>query len=205
MTYRAADRATWNAIFRAVPGDWFSAGPSDAMVRCLSFFRQHQPRRLLDVGAGIGRWAIYLARNGIAPNVALDSAARGSRVTAEWAAREGLRVVAATGDAVALPFVDRSFDAILAALVLENLDRRDQLTAMAELRRVADRGAHGFFVFNPILTDAEIEALAHAGNPTRTCHIESCTDDEITEMLAGWQTVERGKTEEGFRYVAAWT
>jgi ubiquinone/menaquinone biosynthesis C-methylase UbiE len=196
MTYRAADRVTWNAIFQTVPGDWFAAGPSDAMVRGLSFFRQHQPRRLLDVGAGIGRWAIYLARNGIAPSVALDSAHRGSRVTAEWAAREGLRVVAATGDAVALPFVDRSFDAVLAALVLENLNRRDKLTAMAELGRVADRATHGFFVFNPILTDAEIEALAESGNPTRTCHIEPCTNDEITEILAGGQTLERGKTTE---------
>ena len=203
MTYRAADRATWNAIFQTVPEGWFTADPSDGMVRCLAFLRQRPIRRLLDIGAGIGRWAIYLARNGVEPIVTLDSAYRGSRVTFEWAWRERLNVRAAAGDAVAIPFFDFSFDAILAALVLESLDRRDKHTAIAQLRRVTERHARGFFLFNPVLTEAEIEALEDSDNPTQTCHIAPCTDDEITDMLAGWQTIERGKTEEGFRYITA--
>jgi ubiquinone/menaquinone biosynthesis C-methylase UbiE len=203
MTYRIKDRETWNAIFGGVPPDWFAAGPSDAMVRSLAFFRERSARRLLDLGAGIGRWSVYFARHGIAPIVAVDCAQRGAKITSDWAAREELGIDAVVGDAVALPFADGSFDAILVALVLENLNRHDRRTVVDEIRRVTTTGAPGFFVLNPILTEAEVTALTASGNPTATCHIEPCTDEELAALLSEWQTIQRGTTDERFRFVGA--
>jgi ubiquinone/menaquinone biosynthesis C-methylase UbiE len=185
MGYRTRDREIWDGIFEAVPDEWFTAGPSDAMVRCLAFFRRTPGRRVLDVGAGIGRWAVYLARNGIHPIVALDYAPHGSRVTRAWARREGLAIDAATGDAVALPFASGTFDAIVAALVLENLNRQDKQTAIGDLQRVAMPQGRAFFVFNP--QPSSFATCDDSDNPTGHCHIEPSTDEEISGLLAGWQ------------------
>jgi ubiquinone/menaquinone biosynthesis C-methylase UbiE len=203
MRYRIQDREIWDGIFHAVPDEWFTAGPSDGMIRCLAFFRERPVRRLLDVGAGVGRWAVYLAQHGVQPIVALDYALNGSRTTAEWGRREKLPIDAVAGDAVAIPFVDRAFDAILAALVLENFDASDKRAAITDMRRVTMAGARAFFLFNPLPTDAETAALGDSDNPTRHCHIEPCTDQEITDLLSDWQTFERGTTREGFRFVRA--
>jgi ubiquinone/menaquinone biosynthesis C-methylase UbiE len=203
MSYRIDDRRTWNNIFGSIPEEWFAAPPSDAMVRCSASYQQRAVKRLLDVGAGIGRWSVHLARHGLPSVVAMDSAVGGARITASWATRESLAITVVAADAVAIPFADSSFDAVVAALVLEHLDARDRRTAVAEIERVTTSGAFGFFVFNPILTQAEELAVADAGNPTAGCHMTPCGDEEIHTLLGGWNVIERATSNERLRIVAA--
>lgn len=90
--------------------------------------------RVLDVGCGQGRHAFAAARRG-ARVVALDHEASDCKDTA--AAFEGEGGVV-TGDGLALPFGDASFERVIASEVLEHVP--DDRSAMAELARVLRPG-----------------------------------------------------------------
>mgnify|MGYP003866247901 CR=1 FL=1 len=90
--------------------------------------------RILDLGAGVGRHALWLARAGFA-------------VTAVDAAPEGLAVIAAAGgvetclaEMTALPFEDHSFDHVLSWNVIYHGDEEVVQNAIAEIRRVLRPG-----------------------------------------------------------------
>jgi SAM-dependent methyltransferase len=95
--------------------------------------------RLLDVGAGWGRWSVAAARLGyrptaVEPQIDLCLAAR--RVGASLDA--DLRVVAAGG--TALPFADDAFDVAFSYSVLQHFDKRAARMTMAEMMRVTRPG-----------------------------------------------------------------
>jgi SAM-dependent methyltransferase len=100
---------------------------------------------VLDAGTGFGRHAFELARRGY-HTVALDQAGDEVEAThstmmamAETGEVEQKHVVGVVrGDATALPFPDRTFDAVVTSEVLEHIP--DDVGAIAELRRVLRRG-----------------------------------------------------------------
>ena len=89
-------------------------------------------RRVLDVGAGTGAASRALMVAGARDVVAVDAAVG---MLAYVAAD---RPPAAAGDARALPFADRSFDAAVAAFSLNHLT--DPATGLREMARVTRRG-----------------------------------------------------------------
>ena len=100
--------------------------------------------RLLDLGCGFGRHAYEAARRG-ALVVACDLApAELAQVRATFAAMSEAgeqyfgTCQATRGDATRLPFLDGSFDRIIASEVLEHVDSDDQ--ALAELARILRPG-----------------------------------------------------------------
>ena len=200
--YQRRDRATWERIFEAVPPDWFTAPPSDAMVQCRRYFAAHPCVRLLDLGCGIGRWVQFLAGDAVRQVIGIDYAKRGVKVAADWAQRSGINAAFVVGSVTALPFTGRTFDGVLAALMLDGLSRADGLRTMRACNAVVQPGARGFFVFNPILTAAEVEA-SQRDNSTRECMHVSYEDAELGACLPGWSVTRVGTTLEGFRVVEA--
>lgn len=90
--------------------------------------------RILDLGAGVGRHALWLA-------------ARGFDVTGLDAAPEGLSVIAEAGDVATvkgrmdkLPFEDGAFDHVLSWNVIYHGDEDVLLRTIAEIRRVLKPG-----------------------------------------------------------------
>lgn len=64
--YKAKDLQIWENVFATIPEEtWRTAPPSKAMEACLSFFLENGVQSVLDIGCGVGRWAIYLAKNGL--------------------------------------------------------------------------------------------------------------------------------------------
>jgi SAM-dependent methyltransferase len=102
--------------------------------------------RILDLGCGFGRHSYQAARLG-AEVVAFDASADevrnvqdtfGAMAVAGELDAEAARVGAVQGDALKLPFVDGSFDRVIASEVLEHIPADE--TAMAELARVLRSG-----------------------------------------------------------------
>lgn len=98
------------------------------------------PARLLDVGGGPGRYAIWLANDGY--DVVLIDPVPLHVDQARTAAQQSARPFAAEiGDARALPIDDRSVEAVLLLGPLYHLtERTDRLQALTEARRVVRPG-----------------------------------------------------------------
>jgi ubiquinone/menaquinone biosynthesis C-methylase UbiE len=203
LSYRDHDKRIWESIFREVPEDWFEAGPSDAMRRCLEFFQGKDVNRLLDVGCGVGRWSLFLGSMDNLPIVGIDYSPNGVRVAASWAQRCEKRLSFVAGDAVSLPFLEESFDGVVVALLLDNLSHEDSRGALREIDAAVSPGAYGFFVFNPWLTQSQREAISESGNPTKDCMQVVYTDEEIRALFETWSVLNQTVSAEGFRIVEA--
>ncbi len=92
--------------------------------------------RVLDVGTGTGRAALLLAREG-AQVTGIDASDEMLAVARHRAAQEGVDVRFGIGDAHALAFAARSFDAVVSLRLLMHAPRWRE--CLSELCRVADR------------------------------------------------------------------
>lgn len=153
--------------------DRFPVGPGD---------------RVLDMGCGGGRHAFALYRRG-ADVVALDRSAS-DLVDVEQmfaAMREagevpaGARARAVRGDAYALPFDDDSFDAVIAAEILEHLPEDE--TAMAELIRVLRPGGQIAVTVPRWGPERVCWALSDAYHANEGGHVRIYRGDQLTERL----------------------
>ena len=95
--------------------------------------------RVLDLGAGVGRHALALARQGFSV-AALDAAPEGIAEINRIAAAEGLTVDARIGMMTDLPFADGAFDHVLSWNVIYHGDEEVLRTAIAEIARVLKPG-----------------------------------------------------------------
>jgi ubiquinone/menaquinone biosynthesis C-methylase UbiE len=91
-------------------------------------------RHVLDVGTGTGRAALVIARQG-AKVTGIDASTEMLRVAASRVVRENLPITLEAGDAHALRFADRSFDAAVSLRVI--MHARDWRRCLAELCRVS--------------------------------------------------------------------
>ena len=93
-------------------------------------------REILDVGTGTGRAAFILALGG-AKVTAVDASEEMLVIARQRAAEQMLRIDFRRGDAHALDFADRSFDAVVSFRVLMHTPQWKR--CVAELCRVAER------------------------------------------------------------------
>ncbi|MEO1155029.1 MAG: methyltransferase domain-containing protein [Pseudomonadota bacterium] len=122
----------WNAQWAGIePGSkWLTPEPD-----VIAWAETLQPgARILDLGAGVGRHALWLADQGFEVT-ALDASPEG---LAEIAAKGGVRTVEARMHA--LPFDDGAFDHVLSWNVIYHGDEDILLRTIAEIRRVISPG-----------------------------------------------------------------
>ena len=93
-------------------------------------------RHILDVGTGTGRAALMLARGG-AHVTAVDASAEMLAIARQRAIDEVVSVTFVQGDAHALEFADRSFDAVVCLRLLMHAPQWRR--CLSELCRVAER------------------------------------------------------------------
>lgn len=102
----------WNQAWKTEEGreEWLT--PEPFVVAALSDFQAAGVKRLLDLGFGVGRHALLMARAGFQV-VGIEASANGLAYTQEMATLEDLDLELTTGDMTKLPYATGEFDAIL--------------------------------------------------------------------------------------------
>lgn len=147
--------------------------------------------RLLELGAGSGWPALFMALRSGCEAVLTDLPLSGLRIARERAARDDLssRCSVLAADGMALPFADRSFDRIHHADVLCCMDRKREM--LREGRRVARMGA--LMEFSVIwlarepMGDDERKLLSRSGPP----YPDAGADYLVLLEDARWELLER--------------
>jgi len=132
--HRAWDRAWRDASSRAA---W--SEPDAAVVEVAAALSERGARRALDVGSGVGRHSILLARSSFAV-AACDASPVGCRVLRDAARAERLPMSVSRAAFTELPYAPATFDYVLAWNVLYHGDREVVRRAFGECARVVRRG-----------------------------------------------------------------
>lgn len=193
----------WDGLFR--DNEW-GKYPCEELVRFTGRRFYKAPDRaavsMLEIGCGPGANLWYLAREGFSVHgldgsaVALDRAARRM-------AQDGLTVGLHQGDAIALPFPDASFDAVLDVECIYANSLADSRRILAEVRRVLKPG--GWLFSKTFATgmggEAGGETLPGEPNsyvkmgPDSPLHsdyglIRLTAEEEIPQLYAGFSALE---------------
>jgi SAM-dependent methyltransferase len=127
------DTAEFDKMFEVEETNWWYRGRRRLVTRWLEpFHRRRGPLRILDIASATGMGFRYLAKYGEVRGVDI------SEETIRLCRSRGIEGIV-RGDAMALPFRDGSFDAVLALDALEHFP--DDRQAMAEIRRVCTSDA----------------------------------------------------------------
>lgn len=144
--------------------------------------------RVLDLGAGGGRHSFEVLRRG-AHVVALDRNEKDVReVNAMFAAMskggeapDGATAVAVTGDALALPFPDDSFDRVIISEVLEHIP--DDKGVLAEIFRVLKPGGLAAMTVPRYGPEKVCWTLSDAYHEVEGGHIRIYRGHELVERI----------------------
>lgn len=133
----------WEREWRTEAGrqDWLL--PEPEVLEVAEALHLQRAYRILDLGCGVGRHSLMLAREGFEVD-ALDGSPTAVALTRQAAAEAGLNVVAREGLMTALPYADGSFDFVLAWNVIYHGGPEVVSHVIGEIRRVLQ--PHGWFL-----------------------------------------------------------
>lgn len=199
MTEGSAAEA-WNRIWSTSEGRdaWRSAEP-EIVDLARSRYRDRAARQALDLGCGIGRHALALARVGYEVH-ATDLAAAGLAQLRRAAEREKLSVTVREAACTDLPFDDAAFDLVVAFNVVHHGHKADVAASFAEIRRILRIGGvvHATLLSKrsaATMTGIEVSPdtyiWEHGEGDHRHPHC-FCDRSELEAMLAGcdWLFIE---------------
>ncbi|PSK28687.1 class I SAM-dependent methyltransferase [Nocardia seriolae] len=191
----------WQRTYRAHPG-MYGEEPSEPAMYAAQVFREHGALEVLELGAGHGRDAIYLARRGFQVT-ASDFSAVGLAQLREAADAAGLgdQVTPLEHDArqpIPLPY--RSVDAVYAHMLLcMNLSTQEIRDLVAEIRRVLKPG--GVFVYTVRNTDDAHYGTGLALGDDIYEHggfaVHFFSRELVDTLATGWELQEQHSFEEG--------
>lgn len=120
--------------------------------------------RVLDLGCGNGRHAMYFAREGFQA-AGIDISATAIEWAKDWASREGFQIDFRVGDITQLPYEDQSFDVVVSHGVLDHILMEDAKRAVSEVARIIKPGGL-FYCDLKSADDAEFGVGEQAGTNT---------------------------------------
>lgn len=197
--YNANDLRIWENLFETIPEEaWKTAPPSKAMEGCLDFFLKNGVQSILDVGCGPGRWAVFLAKNGLRIK-GTDFSENAVRIATKWVSEERLLIEFSCRALTEPAFPDEKFQGIVAALILDNVSREEMLIAINLIRESLVEEGYVFALFNPVMAEEMINAQIECENPTAGITQINYTDCEIISAFAGFDALDQKIYEAGMR------
>ena len=113
--------------------------PSEDSYYLANRWKEKGYEKLLDFGCGLGRHAVFFAKQGFQVS-AFDLSEDGIGHLEQWAQREGLQIRLHTADMLNLPYEDASFDCIFAYHVISHTDTQGMKTILQQIRRILKPG-----------------------------------------------------------------
>jgi len=174
-------------------GYYWGTNPSLSCYRVLQILPPDRPLRLLDIGCGEGRNAVFFARNGYQVT-AFDTSARGIEKTKQLAADAGVKVEAFVADINEFR-LNESYDVLFSTGVLQYVPPEQRTDLFANYRTYTKSGGlnvFSVFVKKPFIEkapDAEKSAFKWISGELFTYYhdwkIEYCTEDIFDCMSSG--------------------
>jgi SAM-dependent methyltransferase len=137
---RLGRRQGWESIwadFDALPEYWRT--PELAVLAWAQSLWNVSGRRVLDLGCGIGRHTVALARKGFAVTAA-DVSSSGLAACAAWLGREGLSAFLVRHEMEMLPYPDCAFDGLVAYNVIYHATVAGMERILSDMCRVLRPG-----------------------------------------------------------------
>lgn len=121
--------------------------PSDKAYYLLHRWKNNNRQRLLDLGCGVGRHAIFFAENGFEVD-AIDLSESAVIQLNEFCENNGLKINTKIGDMADLPYESSSFDYLLAYHTIFHTDGTGIKKVISEIHRVLSNDGEVFLTFN---------------------------------------------------------
>lgn len=115
--------------------DGFWLEPSEESYYTAARWKKQGFQTLLDFGCGLGRHAIFFAKQGFSVS-AFDLSAEAVQSLTDWASRESLEIPVTQCDMLSLPYADASFDCLYAFHVISHTDSQGIKQILSEISRV---------------------------------------------------------------------
>ncbi len=137
--------------------------PQKALLKCLKYLRRKsgltlQGSRSLDLGSGVGKNAIYLAKNG-SDVIGIELSPTAIDIAKQRAREDGVLVDFRRGSiGKTYPFDDASFDLILDIMSSNSLNEKERETYVRESSRVLKPGGH--MIIRTLCKDGDKNAQA---------------------------------------------
>jgi len=131
----------WDEIWRTEEGRARWLEPDPVVISLLPRFKSEGVHRVLDLGFGLGRHSILLAKEGFDVH-GVESSPAGLAFAVEWAEREKAPPKLAIGDMSALPFEGDFFDLVLAWYVIYHGTAEYVRRTVGEIRRSLKVGGY---------------------------------------------------------------
>ena len=124
----------WDEIYKQYGK--FPVNPQEGIEKVVQIFKEHNVKRVLDLGCGSGRHIIYLAERGFEV-YGIDIAEMGIKITKDWLDEKNLKADLKIGSIYeTLPYEDKFFDAVISIRVIYHARIEDIRKAIKEIERV---------------------------------------------------------------------
>ena len=135
----------WNKVYKS-DNSFFGDDPSNFAIRCYNHMKENNSKKILDLGSGHGRDALFFASNGIEVD-ALDYSATAIEILDKMAKEKRLPIKAQIFDVKnQLPFPDDYFNAVYSHMLLNMRFSLHELHSIfSEIRRVLKSKGLNFF------------------------------------------------------------
>ena len=160
--------------FTSIGGEFIDSNEKEIVKRLIN--SENNIERVLDLGAGTGRFSFLLAKEGY-DVTSFDQSDEMLKIIDEKSKEENLNISLVRGDAFKLPFEDDTFDACVSIRVLWHFENPEDL--IAEMRRVTNKD--GVMIFDLLNKKSLIYPITPIAN--RFVYTDLIKIDDMRAML----------------------